>query len=90
MRPVLRIHSLLAMAAFGVERGPKRRQIFLWQSGAREQGGILGVNQALGALARSLGPVVGSFVFGAFGHGYPFYTGAAVMLAVFVIAWKSM
>jgi len=55
---------------------------------ARDQGSILGINQSLGALGRVLGPIWGSFVFQHFGHIWPFLTGGAVMLLVFILAWK--
>jgi MFS transporter, DHA1 family, tetracycline resistance protein len=56
----------------------------------REQGGILGMNQALGALGRTLGPVWGTFAFQSFGPVWPFFTGGIVMFAVVVIAWRSL
>jgi predicted MFS family arabinose efflux permease len=49
---------------------------------AHEQGGILGVNQALGSLGRVLGPVWGAYVFQVFGVSWPFLTGGIVMAVV--------
>jgi MFS transporter, DHA1 family, tetracycline resistance protein len=55
---------------------------------AEEQGGVLGFNQALGALARALGPVWGGLVFQKLGHIWPFLTGGFVMLFVFLLAYR--
>lgn len=52
----------------------------------RQQGGILGINQAIGALARVLGPIWGAFVFQVFGMSWPFLTGGFVLLGVVVLA----
>ena len=57
---------------------------------ARDQGSVLGINQALGALGRTLGPVFGAYVFQAFGHVWPFFTGGIVLLAVVMISWRSL
>ncbi len=45
-----------------------------------EQGGILGLNQSLAALARFIGPAWGGFVFQFVGYAAPFLTGGVVML----------
>jgi len=49
-----------------------------------EQGITLGVNQSLSALARMFGPLWGGFAFEFFGYPFPFLTGAAFMLLIFV------
>ena len=54
----------------------------------REQGGILGINQSLGALGRTLGPVCGSFFFQSYGHSWPFLAGGIIMFFVFLLAWR--
>jgi DHA1 family tetracycline resistance protein-like MFS transporter len=55
-----------------------------------QQGGVLGINQALGALGRVLGPVWGAFVFDAAGTSWPFLTGGIVMSLVVILAWISL
>jgi MFS family permease len=45
-----------------------------------EQGGILGLNQSLSALARFLGPAWGGFVYQFVGYAAPFLTGGIIML----------
>lgn len=49
-----------------------------------EQGVTLGVNQSLSALARVMGPLWGGFAFEFLGYQFPFLTGAAFMLLVFL------
>ena len=49
---------------------------------SHEQGGILGVNQALGSLGRVLGPVCGAYIFHVAGNAWPFLTGGVVMAVV--------
>ena len=49
-----------------------------------EQGVTLGVNQSLSALARVMGPLWGGFAFEFLGYPFPFLTGAAFMLLVFI------
>lgn len=56
----------------------------------RQQGGVLGINQALGALGRVLGPIWGAFVFHAIGTAWPFLTGGIVLFIVVGIARVSL
>jgi multidrug resistance protein len=55
-------------------------------SGAQEQGEILGISQGVGSLARMLGPLIGGFIFTAFGEVVPFMCCSAVMLLALVLA----
>ena len=55
-----------------------------------DQGGILGINQSLGALGRVLGPIWGGFTFQVFGHSWPFFTGGAVMLIVIILVRNTL
>lgn len=57
---------------------------------ASDQGGVLGINQSMGALARSLGPVWGAFVFQSFGHPWPFLTGGIVLLLVLLVSLRGL
>jgi DHA1 family tetracycline resistance protein-like MFS transporter len=50
-------------------------------SHADEQGGILGIYQSLGSLARSVGPFLGGIAYDRFGHGSPLWL-AGIVLAV--------
>jgi MFS family permease len=49
-------------------------------AGGDQQGGVLGVSQALGALARIAGPLLGTFLLG-FGVAVPYAVGGFVLLA---------
>ena len=49
-----------------------------------EQGVTLGVNQSVSAIARVLGPLWGGFAFEFLGYPFPFLTGAAFTLIIFI------
>ncbi|HEY7726985.1 MAG TPA: MFS transporter [Candidatus Eisenbacteria bacterium] len=48
-------------------------------SHADEQGGILGIYQSLGSLARSVGPFLGGLAYDRFGHGSPLWLAGIVL-----------
>ena len=50
------------------------------------QGQMLGLNNASGALARVLGPMVALNLFSSVNHNAPFFAGAAVVLPAIVLA----
>lgn len=52
----------------------------------RSQGGTIGLSRSFGALARTLGPAAGTWVFGAFGSSWPFWTAGGLMLVALVVA----
>ncbi|HYN20271.1 MAG TPA: MFS transporter [Thermoanaerobaculia bacterium] len=51
------------------------------------QGGTIGLSRSFGALARTLGPATGTWIFGAVGAAWPFWTAGGLMLFALVIAW---
>ena len=51
------------------------------------QGGTIGISRSFGALARTVGPATGTWIFGAAGASWPFWTAGALMLLAFLIAW---
>lgn len=53
-----------------------------------EQGSVLGINQALGSLARFLGPLWGGFIYDRIGYQFPFLTGGFFMLIITLISMK--
>jgi MFS family permease len=55
-------------------------------AGGDEQGGVLGVSQAAGALARITGPLVGTALLATFGLAAPYHVGAAVLLLASLVA----
>lgn len=52
----------------------------------RSQGGTIGLSRSFGALARTLGPAVGTWIFGAFGSNWPFWTAGGLMLVALLVA----
>jgi len=87
----LALHAVLTVLSFGSGLiTPILLGLLSRRTDSREQGSILGINQSLGALGRTTGPVWGSFMFQAAGHQYPFFTGGAVLLLVLIIAWRSL
>lgn len=54
--------------------------------GQEEQGSVLGINQALGSLARFLGPVWGGFIYQGLGYHSPFISGAFFMVLITVFS----
>lgn len=53
------------------------------------QGGVMGVTQGLGAMARILGPTVGNSLFGVW-HPLPYVTAGVVMALPLVISWYAL
>jgi MFS family permease len=48
---------------------------------SHERGLYMGVQQTFGGVGRVLGPLYAGFAYDHLGHGVPFYTGAAIVLA---------
>ena len=70
-----------ALLAVGMGfNGPSLMSVISQLADPRGQGGTLGVSQALGSLARIVGPVWGGWVYDRFGHQVPFVTAAGLML----------
>ena len=57
-----------------------------WLTAPRSQGGALGLSRSFGALARVLGPVAGTWLFGSLGAPWPFWAGGALMVATLAAA----
>jgi len=80
---------LAALAALSVGQGiasPVLSSLISKSSGAGEHGGILGVSQSLGSLARILGPLYGGVLFEYGGPASPYVTTAALMLVATGVA----
>ncbi|MBI4364641.1 MAG: MFS transporter [Candidatus Latescibacteria bacterium] len=78
---------LLAMGILSVGNGlttPSLAGLVSIASTPDEQGGILGVYQSLGSLARAIGPFIGGVAFDRLGHGSP-YLVAGLLMAVGVV-----
>jgi MFS family permease len=80
---------LLALGAVACGQGicsPVLSSLISKSSGAHEQGGVLGVSQSAGSLARILGPLWGGVMFDVAGPAGPYVTTGIVMLAAFAVA----
>jgi MFS family permease len=79
-RPLLFVASGLLALGNGLTQ-PSTAAFISTRAPADAQGGTLGVNQSFASLARSFGPALGGYFYGAVGPRAP-YTAAAVGLAV--------
>jgi DHA1 family tetracycline resistance protein-like MFS transporter len=87
-RPVFGL-LLVALGAIAVGNGmvaPSLAGLVSVASSAEEQGGILGVYQSLGSLARAGGPFLGGLAFDHLGHASPMWTGGIVIGLTSLIA----
>ncbi len=80
---------LIALGAVACGQGissPVLSSLISKSSSAHEQGGVLGISQSAGSLARILGPLWGGLVFDFAGPTGPYVSTAIVMLAAFAVA----
>lgn len=54
----------------------------------QKQGGILGLNQSLGSLARVLGPMWGGFFFDQVSIGFPFFSAGILIFFIFFLSFQ--
>jgi DHA1 family tetracycline resistance protein-like MFS transporter len=74
---------LLALGAIAFGQGitsPVLSSLISKASGGKSHGGVLGISQSLGSLARILGPLWGGVLFDYGGPSAPYWTTAALML----------
>jgi multidrug resistance protein len=79
---------LLAVAITAIGNGlntPSLSSLISRAASGEHQGGVLGVSQSMGALARVVGPLVGTWTL-SFGISVPYLTGGATMLVACVFA----
>jgi len=78
----------MPMAALGFSAlSPSLQSLISRRTDPQKQGGILGVNQSVSAVARILGPFFGNVVYDVGpAHAMPFWTGAVLMALGFVLA----
>ena len=67
---------------------PSINSLISKEAAADERGGILGVAQSAGSLARIVGPALAGPLFSAYGRDAPYYAGAAIMLLVVAMALR--
>jgi MFS family permease len=81
--------AILMILAFGNGlNNPMVLGLISQNVGQDEQGSVLGINQALGSLARFLGPVWGGFIFENLGFRFPFFSGGLFMLLITIFSLK--
>jgi MFS transporter, DHA1 family, tetracycline resistance protein len=78
--------SLLLLAVGQGMHNPSSLGLLSRLTDERSQGGTIGLSRSFGALARTLGPAVGTWIFGAFGAGWPFWTAGGLMLVALAVA----
>jgi len=78
--------ALGAIAAGNGMAAPSLAGLISVSSSAEEQGGILGVYQSLGSLARATGPFLGGLAFDHLGPGSPLWLGGIVVALASVLA----
>jgi multidrug resistance protein len=84
---VLGLLLVLAVLTFGQGvTNPSISSSISQVTGPEDQGGILGVAQSMGSLARILGPIWGGLVFDHLGYQYPYVTGGLFMTLAFVLS----
>lgn len=79
---------LVAIAVIAVGNGlntPSLSSLISRAASGDHQGGVLGVSQSMGALARVVGPLIGTFALG-FGLGVPYVVGGVTLLVACVLA----
>jgi DHA1 family tetracycline resistance protein-like MFS transporter len=86
--PVFPLLVTLGAIAFGQGiNSPVLSSLISKSSHGRQRGEVLGVSQAMGSLARILGPLWGGLLFDHAGPAGPYVTTAALMLIATGVAW---
>lgn len=78
--------SLLLLAVGSGVHNPSATGLLSQLTDAESQGSTIGLSRSFGALARTLGPITGTWIFGR-AAAWPFLTAGALMLVALVIAW---
>jgi MFS family permease len=79
----------LALLSFGSGvHNPSSLGLLSLLTDPREQGATSGIYRSYGALARTLGPLAGPFLFQAVGIRSPFWAAGGLMLAAFGLGWS--
>jgi MFS family permease len=87
-----KVALFVAIAIMAIGNGlntPSLSSLISRAASGDDQGGVLGVSQAMGALARISGPLIGTWTL-AFGTTMPYLTGAIVMLGACFFAAASV
>jgi multidrug resistance protein len=79
--------SLLVLALGSGIHNPSTLGLLSQLTDSESQGSTIGLSRSFGALARTLGPAAGTWIFGWAGPRWPFWTAGALMLVALGIAW---
>jgi DHA1 family tetracycline resistance protein-like MFS transporter len=82
----LLLFSLLLLAVGNGIHNPSTTGLLSRLAGEEAQGSTIGLSRSFGALARILGPPAGTWIFGAAGAGWPFWSAGALMLVALAVA----
>jgi multidrug resistance protein len=80
---------LVSLALLAVGQGmnqPSTLGLLSRMTDDSSQGSTIGLSRSFGALARALGPAVGTWIFGKAGPGWPFWTAGGLMLVALALA----
>lgn len=80
---------VVAMTSFALGiHNPTVLSLISKNTAPEQQGGILGINQSLGSLARVLGPLWGGYFFDAVDIGFPFLSAGILIMLVFLLTFR--
>ncbi|MFL6292767.1 MAG: MFS transporter [Thermoanaerobaculia bacterium] len=82
----LLLASLLLLAVGSGVHNPSTLSLLSQITDPESQGSTIGLSRSFGALARTLGPVTGTWIFGRVGVAWPFWTAGALMLVALAVA----
>jgi len=82
----LLLASLLLLAVGSGVHNPSTLSLLSQITDPESQGSTIGLSRSFGALARTLGPVTGTWIFGRVGASWPFWTAGALMLVALAVA----
>jgi len=85
--PLVLVASAFLASGMGL-LNPSITSLLSLHAGANERGGILGVSQSAGSLARIIGPIVAGALFDEFGRNAPYYLNAMIMAGVLLLALR--
>lgn len=88
LRNVWGLYVAMGFLAIGTSIiNPSNQSMLSKLANPERVGGVLGVGQSLSTLGRILGPIAGGAAFEYWGPACPYYVGAAVMTAVFMLSF---
>lgn len=85
--PGLLLGTLALLAAGNGLHNPSALGLLSRLADEETQGETIGLSRSFGALARTLGPTAGTWIFGAAGPRWPFWMAGGLMLVALLLAW---